>query len=233
MASVNGITVTIDMKDAIKHLNAVARKQVPFAAALALTKTAQLVKDAEVRTMQRVLDNPTPFTLKSLYVKTAKKSDLHASVFFKDYVPKGTAAGKYLQPVIKGGGRPLKRSEKLIGRYKTGAGQHMAPGAGARLNKYGNITKGQIQKALSGIHATTDVAQRSKTDRGFFFGTVHGITGIWQRTAAGGVKPFLIRIRQPHYRPIFDFYGVAQRVTKQVFNREFDKALTTALATAR
>ena len=56
------IDVRADIKGAVKYLNRVQRKQVPFATALALTRTAQDVAKAETAQISKKLDRPTPFT---------------------------------------------------------------------------------------------------------------------------------------------------------------------------
>ena len=60
------------------------QKQLPFAMSLTLNKLAQMIKEEEVKEMQRVFNNPTNFTLKSLKITPSKKATLQASVWFKD-----------------------------------------------------------------------------------------------------------------------------------------------------
>ncbi len=47
------------------------RKQLPFATAQAMTAVVRKIEDAQKVAMQRNLDNPTPFTVKS--VKSTSK----------------------------------------------------------------------------------------------------------------------------------------------------------------
>ena len=68
-----------------RTLSDIERRQLPFATSLALTRTALMVKAAEVEEMKRVFDAPTRFTLNSLFVRPAKKSRLEAVVWVKDY----------------------------------------------------------------------------------------------------------------------------------------------------
>ncbi|HGJ5864071.1 MAG TPA: hypothetical protein ACHBX2_07850, partial [Arsenophonus nasoniae] len=68
------------------------RKQIPFATAQAMTKVVRKIEQAQKVALQRQLENPTPFTLKSVGSKGARKDDLHAKVFVRDI------AASYLEP---------------------------------------------------------------------------------------------------------------------------------------
>lgn len=128
-------------------------KQLPFAMARALTKTAQDVQAAERQEMKDVLHNPTPYTLRALYLKRATKQSLRAEVWLKDDY--GTKA-HYLMPLIRGGARPLKRFEAMlraIGYMR--ADERAVPAAGAQMDAYGNMNRGQLTKILSQLRAHT------------------------------------------------------------------------------
>lgn len=96
------------------------RKQIPFAAAKALTNVAKQIKDAQTTAIKRTFDNPTPFTANSVRAQGARKDNLKARVFIMD-----TASG-YLEPFESGG------NHKLNGRA-------LLNPKGIRLNKYGNL----------------------------------------------------------------------------------------------
>lgn len=85
----------------------IAEKQIPFLTAYALTKTAQDIKDAEYKLIGQVFDRPTRFTLNSLFVRPATKSNLVASVEFKEGFG-SVPAWRYLGPHVDGGGRQKK-----------------------------------------------------------------------------------------------------------------------------
>jgi hypothetical protein len=79
--------VKFDVRDnfpQVKRLLDAQQRQMPFAVALALTRTAQDVKRAEQAEMRGVFDRPTPFTLNSLFTKPATKQSLEARVWVKD-----------------------------------------------------------------------------------------------------------------------------------------------------
>jgi hypothetical protein len=130
---------------------AIQASQVPFALALALTRTAQDGREELRDEMRASFHQPTPYTLNSPYLKPATKQDLTALIGFKDGF--GTEPS-FLEPQVHGGERPLKRFEQLMVR----AGymrrdERAVPGEGATLDQYGNMGRGQIQRILSQLHA--------------------------------------------------------------------------------
>lgn len=153
--------ITIDVRNNFPEVKAAladAGKQVPFALARALTRTGQQVKVAEVEEMRRTFDRPTNFTLNALYLKTATKADLQARVFFKDT---GTRP-HFLLPQIEGGDRPLKRFEQRLVRAGYMYPNEVAvPAAGARLDSYGNVSRGQIVQILSQLQTAAVVGDFS------------------------------------------------------------------------
>jgi hypothetical protein len=76
--------VRVDLREVEKLATDMQRKQIPFAAARALTLTAKSAEQAVVGEMRKVFDRPTPWTLKSTYVQPAKKNSLVAMVKIKD-----------------------------------------------------------------------------------------------------------------------------------------------------
>ena len=60
------ITVSVDGAAEVQRMLLRAGDQLPFAAALALTRTIEQVKLEERREMRTVFRNPTPYTLNSL-----------------------------------------------------------------------------------------------------------------------------------------------------------------------
>lgn len=223
------------------------REQLPFATALALTKTAQRVKAGEISVMKRNLDRPTQFTLNSLFVKPATKATQQARVWFKDFAPKGTPAGDYLQPQVQGGQRKLKRHEKaLIARGLMKSTQYAVPGAGAKMDQYGNMKRQQYVQMLSqlrafgeqGYQANATGSKRSTRKRRsgtYFVATIDGEQGVWQRVSSAfgeGVRPVLLFVdRDPSYRVRFPFFKVAENIVKANYEREFKSALDYAIKT--
>lgn len=183
-------SVKVDDKS-VKEMLRGYERQLPFAMAKGLTKLGQLVKEEEIQEMKRVFDRPTPFTLNSLKLTQAKKDRLSATVWFKD-PPRLGSAQHYLEPQVYGGGRELKRLEKLLKM------QHLMPGAGAKLDAYGNLSKGQLTQVLSvlktfnmagyDMNLTSRSGKRNRKPRDYFAVTKKRgglVPGIYQRVQSG------------------------------------------------
>lgn len=246
-------SVKADVAEVLKYLDDVQRKQVPFATALALNKTARVTRDRIRRDMPKYLDQPTAFTVRGVLSggrgHVATKRNLTAEVWIRDEASKGTPPIKYLAPQIYGGGRKQKSSERqLKKRGKLDSG-YMVPARHLR-NARGNITKGKMTQILSAVQGFTEVgymanrtgrsARRNKGKQKQHFvakrgnrRTGHLAPGIWERTASGRIRPALIQIRAPYYRKRLPFFELADRYSRQVFPREFAVALNKALATAK
>lgn len=185
----------------------VADSQLPYAAAKTLTRTGQQVKAAEGEEIARSFSNPTPYTKGSVYLQTATKTRLQARVWLKDQGSKPS----FLMPQIEGGARPMKRFEtrlKMTGFMS--ADQRAVPGTAAKLDAYGNMSRGQINQILSQLktavvqgdfsNATNSKRSRAKranvqyfvskgpgSSRSGFAGKVRGQygqhlpAGVWER----------------------------------------------------
>ena len=244
---------TLSMKSninaAIINLRA-TRDQIALAAAKALTFTAERVKLAEVIEMQSIFDRPTPFTLNSLYLEMATPRNLESHVGFKGVWP---ATGRdpkygshYLEPQVFGGDRPLHATEKaLIAAGFMQPDMAAVPGERATLDSYGNMSKGQLMQIRSALQVAQQrlgysanrtpgsIKQRGRALPNYLvFGQPHpGMpAGVWQREGATGLRPILIFVRKPHYRPIYDFYGIAQRVTDDEWQPTLDREMQRVVA---
>src|SRR5690606_35613955 len=110
--------------------------------------------------------NPTPFTKRAVYKTSATASRLYAEVKLKDEAPLGTPAAKYLQPTIEGSARGDKGIERALKRNgMIRRDQYMVPGDDVRLNQYGNVTRGQIVKALSNVKGQIDSSANTGSER--------------------------------------------------------------------
>ena len=66
------INVSNDVDKAIKLLDVVRLKQLPFATSLAINNTAKKVKESQQKEMRDVFDRPNQFTLNSLFIKPSQ-----------------------------------------------------------------------------------------------------------------------------------------------------------------
>lgn len=246
--------ITTDVTSTIHQLNS-RRDQVPFATAVALTRTAVLVKQNEYKEMVDVFDRPTPYTLNSLYSKGATKQNLEAVVWLKYDTSKGTPADKYLTPQIRGGSRPLKRFERALRSVGALPESYFAvPGSAADLDAYGNMKPSQIVQILSYFRAFPEAGYRANiTDKkraalargtrsrlgySYFVGSPGDgklPLGVWKRIGfahGSAIKPILIFVKSVLYHQRFDFNYVGQVTVKKEFSGQLVKALAEANASA-
>lgn len=245
------VQFTTDMARLQAELDDVGREELPFALALAATRTAHKVKHGLVNVMRQRFDRPTRFTLNSLYVRNARKADNppQARVFFRDFAPKGTPAGTYLQPQVHSGQRNKKRFERaLIHVGAMRSDEWAMPGAGAKQDQYGNMSRGQIVQVLSGLramretgyqaNATSSARSRRKGNaRKYFAGEVDGERGVWQRVNSAfgeGVRPIMIfTTDEPRYRTRLPMFQIAENIVAANYDRIFQQALADAIASSK
>lgn len=130
-------------------------KQVPYATAVALTRTAQAAQKDVAWEFSRKFDRPTPTVMKGLWVKSATRASLEAMVYVKDRPLGGKnpfSLAQVLAHEFSGGGRLAKQLEFVLRRDGfIGADEFVVPGAAAKLDRYGNMSRGQIVQILSQI----------------------------------------------------------------------------------
>ena len=166
------MNITVEFKglnEVIANMNDLAKTQVPYAVMKALNKVSQDVKDAEVKQMPQSFDRPTSYTLNSLYIKYATKSNLSSELGYKDksQAGKGNPAANWMQPEVEGGQRNTKRFEVALQRIGVlPKGMYVAPGAACQLDAYGNIPAGLIVQILSYFQAFGEQGYRANiTDK--------------------------------------------------------------------
>lgn len=213
-------------------------KQLRYAAAVALTRTAGKVKEALPAAMERVLDRPTPFTKRGIFVSRATAATLTATVGFMD------RQARYMRYQIAGGTRASgSRGIKLPGNIE--------------LNSFGNIPKGMVDKLKAaakdgtlgrGLAKKLGVGNRRKgaAPIQLFYGKPVGRgwekapMGIWRRlppTSAGGrgkLVPVIVFEDKPaHYKPRFDMQRTALDVVRREWDAQFARAFDDAMMSAR
>lgn len=246
------IKLTFDTLALVRHFNDVGARQLPFAMALALTRTAQAMQTDEKIELRHAFDRPTPFTVNSVFMRAATKKKLEAFVFLRDEASSGTPPVKYLVPEVYGGRRRVKRFERAL--QSAGilrSDQLTVPGKETKLNQYGNITGGAITAMLSAVRGSSDPLQNrrrgssgKKKARQFFAGNIRksgsafgssGVGGIFERKGKG-VVPFLLFVQasEVDYSKRYDFFGVIEQViARGEMQKQFKLALKEARRTAR
>lgn len=104
------ISIRSNVKEISKKLTDFAYKQLPYAQAQAVTVLAKLVRDAEVAGLKETFPTATPFTLKSVGVKAARKNNPVSIIYVKD------VAAAYLQPFETGGTHFLGKKKDCLFR---------------------------------------------------------------------------------------------------------------------
>lgn len=142
--------------------------------ATALTRTAVHVAEAERREIDDVFDRPVEFTRQSIFVTPAQAGStrtgvtqdargqtvvvnkgpntgpIQAVVGIKNDTNRGRPAIKWLQWHIEGGRRTAKGYEVLLQTANhLPPGMVTVPGRFAKLDSYGNVSRGQILQILS------------------------------------------------------------------------------------
>lgn len=123
------INVSTDVRKLSRGLNDLARNQVPFATAKALTASADLARISVTRQLPTIFDKPTPFTMRAVGIERATKSKLQARVFVK------RIQAAYLDVQETGGDiRPKAKRPLII------ATEQLARDA------YGNLPRGTLRR---------------------------------------------------------------------------------------
>lgn len=214
------LEIKTDLKAWSKGMKAIQTKQIPFAMANALTMTAGRVGQAWQGELKSQLDRPTPFTVNSVGVRAARKSNLKATIYIKDI------AAQYLAPFVDGGPHFL------------GAKKGLLTPKNVPLNAYGNLPKSKLG-ALRGKPGVFIGPVRLKS------GQV--VNGVWQRAVAGkgrkakaaplaGARSLTLLIRFTDPQPVkqhLAFKARAEATVRKHFAQDFAAAFAHAMATAK
>jgi len=176
---VAGIQISIDTSGINKAQAWLAQiqGQMPYAASRALNDAAKKVAEDLNRSTLQYFDKggpPTKFTQNAYRVSSrSSKTNLVAEVRPK------SIQERYLLPSIRGGVRPQRPSERRLG----GISPAWRPGADARLNASGNMSKAAVVKALKG------------GDPYFRLGEQRGKLrpGIYQRMGSGTMRRYKVK----------------------------------------
>jgi hypothetical protein len=211
--------------------------QIPKAVSQSINFTAERVQVDLRDSMRLVFDSPKPATLNSAGKIAATSVRLFAQVALKDKAGAGSSAksaSEYLSPQIGGGPRSIKGLEKRLRAYGfIGGNDFMLPGKDAPRDKYGNITGGQIYKALLNVGAAATYSaggtKRSEQAKPKYFWL--GGKGIYYRQGKA-LREFMMRSRPPSYKPIFDFVGVATASTEKHLPEQIQRSIDRVLRNA-
>lgn len=242
LSGLNGVIKSLERAD----------KQIRFAVAKSLTQTAKAVQSDMTAEMKKQFDRPTPYTLRSSFVKPATRFNLTAVVGIKDMSPSKAAASpaELLGHQFLGGRRIRKNLENYLAKAGfLSSGEFVVPGAGARFDQFGNMSRGQVQQIISQLHLGLDPyswasksrrSQQNVKKAGRIFWSrgsarsAHLPRGAWiDMGGSVGIRPLLIVVKRPSYRQRIDFDKAAAASIKRHWDRIFEAALAHAFATAR
>jgi hypothetical protein len=233
MAGLVSINVRSNAKALGKQLDDFVQKQLPFAIAQGINRTAARIAEAEAENIKQTFPRATPFTQKSVAIKRARKGMPIAVISLRDI------AASYLQPYETGGVHKLS-SRALLNPKNI------------RLNQYGQLPRG----ALAALKGRPDIFIGAVTTS-----SGETINGVWQRPTdtkkVGLIDRKGKRVRKLHkldananggrgHLKLLIRFGDALPVTKQLnwgkqarqivdrfIDQDMSAALATALATAR
>jgi hypothetical protein len=233
------------LRDAGRDLDKLLAKDFgPAAVSDAINHTAFQARKALTAEMASVFTDPTPWTLKSIQVFQAKPKTLEAAIWINDYrASKNNAPDQWLKAEVFGGARGEKRLERALrARHILPAGKFVVPGKGARLDAYGNLSRGHAMQILSGLGAAelyagvTANASRSRRSlakghaRAFFVlrrGKVP--IGIAERRGKR-MELVLAFVDQPAYTRRLQFEDIVSRVADRELLTNLDLAIAKALS---
>jgi len=246
------IGVTIEGASGLQYALSEHARQIPYANTLALNATGRSVKRAVELDMRANFDRPNPRVMKGIFLDYATKTALVAEVRVKD-IPENFADESLAeiigQQFTGGVGRLRGRLEQAFTREGyISAGEYLIPGSGARLDRYGNLSKGQINQIYAALRLFHDPYQnatqssRSKANArkaGYLFwshgkGHSSGMRrGLWATDAQGGPALVLFPVPGVSYKQRIDMAAIAGRVVPQVWDRNFRIAWNYAVRTAK
>lgn len=228
------LNVKVEGVDKTLATLAAVKGQLPYATAVALTRTAQKVKSDIEAEMPKAFDNPTRWTLNAIRMRPARKNKLQAVVAVKDMVTRGNPALFWLAPEVYGGTRQDKRAEFAMKTAKLlPSGKQAVAGKEAALNRFGNMTEASIIKAAKGAELAEAGAQQAGRTKYFVMrkaGRAIGIAGRFSKSRMGVVMAF---VSAGSYQKRLDFFGTARKSIDKNYAKEFDAALKQAIETAK
>ena len=201
----------------------------PKALADAVNHTSNQSRIALRHEMQSVFASPTPFTLNAIGVDAARPvGDPEGAVFVKDIASgRNNAPTDWFEPQVFGGERKHKASERTL--HSLGvlpAGMYTVPGKGARLDSYGNMSRGQITQILASLQRSKNGSTGEK-----YFVIRRGARPIGVALRTGkSLEIVLVFTRQPSYSARLDYSTVVEQVADDNLLTNIDGAVVKLLS---
>jgi len=266
------ITARIDGVEKATLLLSGQAKQVEYAEAVARHRVGHAVRKQIETAIATGFDRPTPWFQKAVYVRPFRPTrGADVAVFLKDTevlsnfpayrqhaltnlranqqtTPGPGSTADILGHHFSGGSRKRKKIEEAFTRAGLIKGHELlVPGPDARLDRYGNISRGQVQQIYAALYLYRDPYQnRTRSRRSqrndaaagrmFWSNGDHPMKvrrGLWATSRSKQLQLLLIPIPQAVYRQRIDMPAIAKQRVAADFDREFRAALQQALSTAR
>lgn len=227
-------------------------KQSRFGIARAITKTAKDVERELKREMAAKTDRPTPYFMKSTFVQPATKQRLIARVGLKDrvFAKNGIVSADMFGHHFQGSSRVPKALELYLRRAGLlGGNEFVVPGAGVRLDAFGNMSRGQVQQVISQLrigldpHTYASNSRRSKRNvqlaGRIFWARGNARDGHLKRGAyidmgpPVGLRPLLVVVRSPSYKRRFDLPQLAAATIAKTWKENLSASLVDAFNSAK
>ncbi|MEP2977974.1 MAG: hypothetical protein ABJO86_00725 [Lentilitoribacter sp.] len=235
-----------------KGLTSTEKKQMPFAMMLTINDLVKGSRMAAQGQMRGDLHNPTPFALRGIVFERATKRELSGRVVMYRHKARhgNLPAAVFLGPNVEGGVRSHKAFEKqLISRGYMLSSEYAVPASGIRLNRYGNVTQGMLNKIMSGIKIEYRGAGASRVPSSRRGKTKAKRSGRYFVARRGSALPPGIYFEKPnkkrtivaiftfrdqvHYKKRFDFAPAVQRHVKRNLMPTFNSRWSQVMASSR
>lgn len=246
------ITIRFEIEgseEAVRSISQLSTHGVASAQVRAINRLGFAARDSWKERSRTLFDRPTPLTERAFLVRKAALESPIADVFLRDEAD-GTPPSVFLSPhiaEIADGTRPLKRFERLlIARGRMRSGHIVVPGQFAKLDRFGNISRGQLNKILSALDAQFDArsnqsarskARKRRSGERVIFALPYeknGLRpGVYERDRLGIARPVLAFVRPGTYRARvsageFVSEVIAQhgpRMLSEELHREIDRSI--------
>jgi hypothetical protein len=155
-----------DLPQLEEILSRVEPKELPFITSRALNKTAERALGVVQRRIVQDIDRPTPFAIKSIFVRAARKNRLEATIEWRQYSGRTFGAGRALFPQAFGGDRKQKGFEKALQASRLiPPGAYAVPSGEVPKDSFGNVPASFYVRILSFLRADRSGTQNAPVGR--------------------------------------------------------------------
>lgn len=243
------LTVDITgLKEATRSLTeGFSERRLRGAIATALTRTARDVATDWREQFQSRFDRPTDATLQAVRWQRAEATNLQAQVSI-DGERRRVNPAEWLLPEDTGGPRGMKRFEAALqAQGSMPSGWRAVPGPGAKLDAFGNVTKGQIVQVIAQLGAkyspgyqrviSKSAAKRAARAQALgraYVAILPGqkvklTPGVYERKGRG-LQAVFFYVSRVQYRKATDLQGSAQRNVPRILNGHLQRAINESAA---